>query len=306
MKSSLIIGSRGSRLALTQSNHIADRLRALLPGFDIRIEIITTTGDRILDAPLAKIGGKGLFTKELETALLEKRVDLAVHSLKDLPTEVPEGLAIAAIPVRENPADVFVSARYASLDALPDTATIGTSSLRRSAQLLAYRPSLKVVDLRGNVDTRLRKVAEGELDAAVLACAGITRIGRADAITQVLPAEIMISAPGQGALGIEMRADDAEGRALIAPLIHTDTTIEVTAERTVLAALEGGCQVPIGALARVRGQEMTLSACVCSLDGKRVLKTRVTGSITSPVDLGMQATDDLIAQGAREIMAAIR
>lgn len=306
MKSSLIIGSRGSRLALTQSNHIADRLRALLPGFDIRIEIITTTGDRILDAPLAKIGGKGLFTKELETALLEKRVDLAVHSLKDLPTEVPEGLAIAAIPVRENPADVFVSARYASLDALPDTATIGTSSLRRSAQLLAYRPSLKVVDLRGNVDTRLRKVAEGELDAAVLACAGITRIGRADAITQVLPAEIMISAPGQGALGIEMRADDAEGRALIAPLIHTDTTIEVTAERTVLAALEGGCQVPIGALARVRGQEMTLSACVCSLDGKRVLKNRVTGSITSPVDLGMQATDDLIAQGAREIMAAIR
>jgi len=306
MKSSLVIGSRGSQLALTQSNHIASLIRALHPKLDVSIEIISTTGDRILDAPLAKIGGKGLFTKELETALLEKRVDLAVHSLKDLPTEVPEGLAIAAIPVRENPADVFISAKYASLDALPDDATIGTSSLRRSAQLLAYRPNLNVVDLRGNVDTRLRRVAEGELDAAILACAGVTRIGRADAITQILPPEIMVSAPGQGALGIEMRADDTEGRGLIASIVHDDTTIEVTAERTLLAALEGGCQVPIGALARVHVRDLTLVACVCSLDGMRVLKTTVTGSTGAPVELGQRAAQDLIAQGAREIMAAIR
>lgn len=306
MKNSLVIGSRGSQLALTQSNHVADLLRKRHPGLEVRIEIISTKGDRILDAPLAQIGGKGLFTKELETALLERRVDLAVHSLKDLPTEVPEGLVIAAIPVRENPADAFVSGRYASLDAVPDEAAIGTSSLRRSAQLLAYRPTLKVVDLRGNVDTRLRKVAEGQLDAAILACAGITRIGRASAITQILPPEIMISAPGQGALGIEMRVDDVDGLELVGPLAHAETTAEVTAERIVLGALEGGCQVPIGALARVNGAELTLNACVCSLDGARVLKTRVVGAVTTSVDLGQRATEDLIAQGAQEIMAAIR
>ena len=302
----VVIGSRGSNLALTQSNAVAAMLRAAAPDLDVDIEIIHTKGDKILDAPLSKIGDKGLFTRELEVALLEGRIDLAVHSLKDLPTELPEGLALGCVPEREDPRDVFVSADYASLDALPHGATIGTSSLRRRAQLLAYRPDLNIVDLRGNVETRLRKALEKHIDGTVLARAGIVRIGRAEAIRCVIPENVMVPATAQGALGIEVRAGDARVLEIVSHIHHARTSAEVTAERACLRALEGGCQVPIGSLARVIGASLTLAACVCSLDGADVLRTTVEGPADEAEALGASAAETLRAMGAADIIAAIR
>lgn len=306
MISTLTIGSRGSKLALTQTNHIADAIRRLRPGLEVRIEIIKTTGDRILDAPLAKIGGKGLFTKELEVAMIDRLIDLAVHSMKDLPTELPEGLCIGAVPPRVTPNDALVCSKFESIESLPAGARVGTSSLRRIAQLRAVRPDLNIVDLRGNVDTRIGKVADGELDAAILACAGLQRIGRADAIRQVISEDVMISAAAQGALGLEIREDDEDLKAILAELNDLASAREVEAERTLLGALGGGCQVPIGARASVEGGNLHLLACVCSLDGNTLIRTSRMGSVDNPHELGMRVASELLQRGADAIVASIR
>jgi hydroxymethylbilane synthase len=303
MPGRIVIGSRGSDLALTQSRHVAALLRELHPGLEVHIEVISTKGDRITDVPLAKVGGKGLFTKELEVALLDGSIDLAVHSLKDLPTELPEGLALAAVPPREDPHDALISAKGLGLAALPRGARVGTSSLRRRVQLLACRPDLDIVDLRGNVPTRLQKLHDLGLDAIVLAAAGLRRLGLQDAITELLPPSVMISAVGQGALGIETRSDDPRTRALLAPLHDTATAAATTAERSLLAAMGGGCQVPIGALAQVNGDRLELTACVCSTDGLTVLRVQLDGATTDAAALGRRAAEQLSEAGAGPLIA---
>lgn len=305
MKKTITIGSRGSQLALTQTNHVADMIRSATPGIEVNVEVITTKGDRILDTPLAKIGGKGLFTKELETALLEGRVDLAVHSLKDLPTDLPEGLCVGATPPRATPNDALVCERWPSLAEMPDGAKVGTSSLRRKAQLLAVKPGLDIVDLRGNIDTRMRRVTEGVIDAAILACAGIERIGRAEAIAEVLSPAVMLPAVGQGALALETREGDRDVLDVLDTIGDAATEAETAAERILLAALGGGCQVPIGALARVTGETLSMEACVCSLDGTKVLRTTVSGAATEAASLGRQAADALIGDGADALIAEV-
>ncbi|MFP6582667.1 MAG: hydroxymethylbilane synthase [Candidatus Hydrogenedentota bacterium] len=306
MRLKLTIGSRGSKLALTQTNQVADMIRAAIAGVEVDITIITTKGDRILDKPLAEIGGKGLFTEELEMALRDGSIDLAVHSLKDLPTDDPEGLCIAATPKRVTPNDALVCTKYASLKELPAGATVGTSSLRRRAQLLSINSELNIVDIRGNIDTRMGKVIEtGELDAVILACAGLERIDRGDVIAQVIPSDLMLPAASQGVLGIQTRSDDTELRDALSSIHNTPTYAEATAERTLLARLGGGCQVPIGALAKVDGDTLTLEACVCSLDGKTTLRATVSGAIDDAEPLGQQAALDLLSLGANAIIAEI-
>ena len=305
MRDTVVIGTRGSRLALTQTNGVADLLRALAPHVALRIEVISTRGDHVVDQPLAAIGDKGLFTKEIETALLQKRIDLAVHSMKDLPTELPDGLRIGGVPSRANPHDALVARGVRSLEELSAAARVGTSSLRRRAQLLAYRPDLTLVDLRGNVDTRLRRVADGELDAAVLACAGLERLGKAGMITEVLSTDIMVPAPAQGALAIEIRVEDGELCCLLRRLADVDAEAEVAAERALLAALGGGCRVPIGALGRVCEGTLTLRASVCSPDGARVLRTTVAGPSAEAALLGARAADLLMKDGAAEIIDGV-
>lgn len=294
----IVLGTRGSALARTQSEWVAARLREAWPELEVALEIITTRGDKIRDVPLAQIGGKGLFTKELEVALLDGRIDLAVHSLKDLPTELPDGLAIGAVPVRENPRDALVSHDGSSLMALRQHARLGSSSLRRKLQLLAVRPDLDIVDLRGNVPTRLRRVQEGELDATILAAAGLRRLGLGDAITEELPPETMVSAVSQGALGIEIRAGDERMLRLLSALHDATAAAEVTAERALLAALGGGCQTPIGALGRVKGERLTLHVCVCDPAARCVLRATVEGALLDTQALGEQAARLLLDQGA--------
>ena len=257
MPTLLRIGSRGSQLALWQANHISALLSAR--GHEVEIEIIHTTGDKITDVALAKVGTKGMFTKEIEEALAAGRVDLAVHSLKDLPTELPKGFEIAAITKREDPRDAFCSRQYSNIESLPKNARVGTSSLRRQAQLKAIRPDLDIHPLRGNVDTRLRKLEQGEYDAIILASAGLRRLGKTDLIKQIIPAEIMCPAAGQGALGIEIRADDAATRELVVFLDDPAARAATTCERALLNRLGGGCQVPIGAFAEVRNVETVTS-----------------------------------------------
>ena len=293
-------------MALVQSHAIADALREENPGLEVRIEVLHTKGDKIRDTPLAQIGGKGLFTKELEVALAGARIDLAVHSLKDLPTELPEGLVLGAVPAREIPYDALVCVKWESLDDLPAGSKGGTSSLRRQAQLLAYRPDLIVVNLRGNVETRVRRVTEGSVNAAILACAGLERLGLNDAVRASLTPDIMLPAPAQGALGIEVREDDAATQSLVATIADPSATFEVAAERACLAALEGGCQVPMGALARVEGDRLALEACVCSVDGTSVLRTRCEGESRQATELGQAAARQLLAQGAADLIAAAR
>ena len=303
----LVLGSRGSALALRQSEQIAARLGAMTPGREVRIEVIRTTGDAVLDAPLAQIGGKGAFTKEIEDALLDGRIDLAVHSLKDLPTTLPDGLCLAAIPRRETPYDALICARWPSLEAIPPGSAIGTSSLRRTAFLAANRPDLRVVDLRGNIDTRLGKVARGDVDGAILACAGLERLGRAEAVTERLAPEVMLSAPAQGALGIEARADDAELLEEVAMLTCSTSAAEARAERACLAELEGGCQLPLGALARAREDgALHVQACLCHPNGSGMLRHALEGSMGEPEALGQTLAAGLIEQGARELLASIR
>src|SRR5579883_725322 len=291
----ITIGSRGSQLALWQARHIAACLAEL--GAETRLEIIKTTGDKILDVPLAKVGGKGLFTKEIEEALLAKTIDLAVHSMKDVPAELPEGLTLSAIPEREDPRDAVVGPALADLK---DGAKIGTSSLRRSAQLYAMGRGFTTETLRGNVDTRLRKLDEGQYDAIVLAAAGLRRLGWGDRIREYIPVEMMLPAVGQGALAIETRNDGGEAQKLVEKLNHLPTNRAVTAERALLATLEGGCQVPIGGHATFDNGSIHLRALVASPDGMRVIRGERTG--TDPFEVGRALGEELLAKGAREIL----
>ena len=300
----ITIGTRGSKLALWQAHWIESQLNGF--GVETSIEVIKTTGDKISDVALAKVGAesglKGVFIKEIEEALLDGRIDVAVHSLKDLPTEIDPRLVVAVVPKRADPRDALVGRR---LDELLDSAKVGTSSPRRAAQLRHRRPDIEVLDVRGNVDTRLRKLDEGQYDAIVLASAGLHRLGWEDRIAEILDPEVMVPAVGQGALGIETRSDDEAVRGLLAPLHDENTATAVAAERALLAALGGGCQVPLGAHAVVSGSVLKLAAVVVSPDGGRAVKARETGDADQAEALGRQAAEHLLAAGAREIMDAL-
>jgi len=302
----IVVGSRQSELALWQARWVVEQLKKVHPGCVFRIAGMKTKGDHLLDVPLARIGGKGLFTKELENALLAGACDLAVHSMKDLPTRLPEGLAVGAVCRREDPADVLVSRRGLTLQELPRGARIGTSSLRRKAQLLRFRPDLEVVDVRGNLPTRLRKLFEQELDALVLARAGISRLGLEKEITQKIPFSICLPAVGQGSIGVETRADDAETRALLKELDDPQARPAITAERSFLNRLEGGCQVPVGALGRVEGGRLLLEGSVLSLDGQRCVRESISGSPQEAARLGEELAERMLARGAKEILDEVR
>lgn len=305
MKAKLTIGTRQSLLALWQSNHIAALLREKYPECEVVLKKIVTKGDRILDVPLAQIGGKGLFTKEIETELADGTIDLAVHSLKDMPTVLPEGLCLTAITERANVGDAFVSNKYTSFEELPLGAVIGTSSLRRKAQLLAARPDLQIMDLRGNVDTRLRKLDEGLYDAIILAAAGLERLGHGDRITALIPPDVCLPAVGQGALAIEARTADDEVRSMLEFLNDLPSKQSTDAERAFLGLLEGGCQVPIGVHADVAGEQIKIEAIIAALDGSTVLRDTITGKAEDAVALGQQLGKKMLAAGGQEILAAI-
>ena len=314
-KKKIIIGTRGSKLALWQAEFVRAELERHHPDVEIELNKIKTTGDMILDVPLAQVGGKGLFVKEIEEALLQNKADIAVHSMKDVPTEFPEGLHLAVICEREDPRDALISSiddagfRIKDFQSVPKGAKIGTSSLRRASQLLSLRPDLKIEQLRGNLDTRLRKLDEGLFDAIILAAAGVKRLGLARRITQILPFEISLPAIGQGAVGIECRIDDEFINKAIAPLNHTDTAICVRTERALLRRLEGGCQVPIAAHAMVGRKEtaggpltITLHGLVGSVSGDRIVKGRIEGKPEDYEKIGIALAEDLLARGAREIL----
>jgi hydroxymethylbilane synthase len=292
------IGSRGSQLALWQANHIAESLRGL--GHETTIEIIRTTGDRMQNMAFASVGAKGMFTREIEDALLAGTIDLAVHSLKDLPTELEPQFTLAAIPERADARDVLVSERYEGMDALPSGAIVGTSSLRRQAQLRARRPDLEYIEFRGNVDTRLAKLAQGKADAIILAAAGLDRLEKAAAIRERFEPEVLCPSPGQGALAIECRAGDEAVHAVLQPLEDPAARAAVTAERDCLAALGGGCLVPIGAYCHRSGDEWLLLAVVASADGRRLISAEARHN--DPLILGKQVAQQLLDQGAGEIL----
>jgi hydroxymethylbilane synthase len=302
----LRIATRESPLALWQAEYVRDRLQEAHPGLHVELVPMTTRGDQILDSPLSRIGGKGLFIKELEVALLEGRADIAVHSMKDVPMEFPEGLGLAAICVREDCRDAFVSNLHQSIDELPEGAVVGSSSLRRQCQLRARRPDLQIRDLRGNVGTRLRKLDEGEYDAIILASAGLIRLGMPERIRQFIPTEQSLPAGGQGAVGIECRLDDAATRALLDCLHHAPTAICVSAERAMNTRLQGGCQVPIAALAELSGDGVLhMRGLVGSVDGSRILRSEISGSADLAEELGITLAEDLLRQGASAILEAL-
>ena len=298
----IIIGSRGSQLALWQANWVKSQLENLHGNADISIRVITTSGDKIKDVPLSKIGGKGLFVKEIEEALLAKEIDLAVHSMKDVPIEIPSQLEISIITKRENPLDALISKNGKKLADLPQGATIGTSSLRRSSQLLNHRNDFKIHPLRGNVDTRLKKVEEGKYDAILLASAGLNRLGWSNRITEEISHEIIIPAMGQGALGIETRLGDNKTYNFISSLNHEQTNYEVSAERALVGKLDGGCQVPIGAYAKTEDNLITLKGLVASLDGKIIHKSEIVGPIDDAINIGQDLGEELLKMGANEIL----
>ncbi|HTS38309.1 MAG TPA: hydroxymethylbilane synthase [Candidatus Solibacter sp.] len=301
----LRIGSRGSQLALWQANHISALLRAHGHEVEVEIEIIHTTGDKITDVALAKVGTKGMFTKEIEEALAAGHVDLAVHSLKDLPTELPKGFEIAAITERQDPRDAFCSRSFSKIEDLPKNARIGTSSLRRQAQLKAIRPDLDIHPLRGNVDTRLRKLEQGEYDAIILAAAGLKRLGKTELIQQIIPADILCPAAGQGALGIEIREGDAATRELLAFLDDPHARAATTCERALLNSLGGGCQVPIGAFAEMRNRTLHLESIVADPDGSKLLRDSRDGRIEDAEKIGNAAGAALLARGGDQILEAV-
>ncbi|KXS37366.1 MAG: hydroxymethylbilane synthase [Halomonadaceae bacterium T82-2] len=303
----LRIATRQSRLALWQAEHVRERLQALHPGLDVELVAMTTRGDKILDAPLAKVGGKGLFVKELEDAMLDGRADIAVHSMKDVPMHFPEGLGLSVILEGAEPTDAFVSNDYTDLDALPEGARVGTSSLRRGLQIREARPDLEILNLRGNVQTRLGKLDAGEFDAIILATSGLRRLGLGERITRELPPEISLPACGQGALGIECRTNDPDLLALLTPLDHAETATRVRAERAMNTRLEGGCQVPIAGHAVLEddGRTLWLRALVGTPDGTRVLRTEGRGAATEPETLGIRIAEELLDQGAGEILAQV-
>lgn len=301
----VVVGTRGSKLALVQTRWVMGLLENSDSQFDVQMKTVRTEGDIRRTASLAQIGGTGVFVKEIEAALLAGEIDLAVHSLKDLPVEQPDGLCIGAISLREDPRDALISTGSGGIDSLPVGATVGTGSLRRRAQLLAYRPDLDIRDIRGNVDTRLRKLRRGEYDAIVLAAAGMRRLGYTVDDAQYLPVEIMLPAVGQGALAIEIRADDPEVASLVDGINDPPTQAATLAESAFLAAFGGGCAVPIGAYAQVAGGSMTLQGMVSSLDGRRLLRDTATGPADNPVQLGESLARSLLARGAGDIIEEV-
>lgn len=310
-KDKVVIGTRGSKLALWQAEWVRAELERRNPGLSVELNKIKTTGDKILDVPLAKVGGKGLFVKEIEEALLCGEADIAVHSMKDVPTEFPEGLHLAAICEREDPRDAFISGiqdsgfKIRRFQDLPEGAVVGTSSLRRACQLLSLRPDLKVEQLRGNLDTRIRKLDEGQFDAIILAVAGVKRLGWSDRITEILPPEISLPAIGQGAVGIECRRDDDLVNSLVSPLNHRESSICVRAERACLGRLEGGCQVPIAAHGRIEQGRLILDGLVGSVTGDRIIREHIEGMPEEAEALGVELAVRLLAQGADRILAEV-
>ena len=298
----LKIATRKSPLALWQAEFVKSKLVGLYPDLKVELVKMITQGDKILDSPLSKIGGKNLFIKELEMGMMEGRADIAVHSMKDVPYELPEGFEIGAILERENPFDAFVSNNFNTIDDLPIGARVGSCSLRRIVQLKAIRPDLVILDLRGNVNTRLKKLDDGEYDAIILACAGLIRLGFEDRIKQHLNLEQSLPAVGQGALGIEIRANDHEINELIEPLTHNKTLTEVSAERAMNATLQGGCSVAIGAFAASNGSDLTLSGMVGNVNSGEILKVEECGEVTQPKDLGIKVANKLLSLGARELL----
>ena len=303
--SKLHIATRKSPLALWQANYVRDALLARNPGLDVELLTMTTQGDKILDTPLAKVGGKGLFVKELELGMLEGRADLAVHSMKDVPVEFPDGLGLAAILPREDPRDALISNKFSSIDGLPRGARVGTSSLRRQCQLNARRPDLEILDLRGNVNTRLKKLDDGEYDAILLAAAGVKRMGWEERITELLEPEQFIPAIGQGAIGIEIRLDDERIRGLVGELNDQQTAIRITAERALNEALQGGCQVPIAGYSEISHGVILLRALVGRPDGSELVQGVISGKPEDAAELGQVLADDLLSRGAREILADV-
>lgn len=300
------IATRQSPLALWQAEDVAKRLRLAHPTLNTELVTMVTKGDKFLDAPLAKIGGKGLFVKELEQGMLDGRADIAVHSMKDVPMEFPQGLELAVILARENPTDAFVSNHYKSLDELPAQAKIGTSSLRRQCQLAQYLPHAQILSLRGNVNSRLAKLDAGDYDAIILATAGLLRLGFNDRITQCLDSSISLPAVGQGAVGIECRCDDTEIKTLLAPLADTDTTTIITAERAMNHRLKGGCQVPIAGFAELQNNTITMRGLVGSADGKIMYRAAATGEREDAQLIGQRIAEDLLSQGAAAILDTLR
>jgi hydroxymethylbilane synthase len=304
-RSSLAIGTRGSRLAVWQAEWVQARLREVAPAVSVTLKRIKTSGDKITDVPLAKIGGKGLFVKEIEDALLQGDIDVAVHSMKDVPTVLPESLDILCVPAREDPRDALISRDRRPLTALQPRARIGTSSLRRQAQLLHYRADFEILTLRGNLDTRLRKLKDGDFDAIVLAAAGLKRLGWAHEVTEYLPFEISLPAIGQGALALEGRREDRFVRDLLGRLNDPATHTAVLAERALLDRLQGGCQVPIAGHARIEDNRLRLDGLVASVDGKTVIRDTVEGPVVAARDLGFRLGDRLLERGAGGILQEI-
>jgi len=302
MNKTLKIATRKSPLALWQAEHVKARLEYHHPGLRVELVKMTTKGDQILNSPLSKIGGKGLFIKELEVGMMEGVADIAVHSMKDVPYEIPPGFELGAILKRENPFDAFVSNHYESINDLPQGAKVGTCSMRRIVQLKAVRPDLEILDLRGNVNTRLQKLDNNEYDAIILACAGLIRLKFEDRIKQQISAEQSLPAVGQGAVGIEIRENDQAILDLIAPLIDTETSYRITCERAMNARLEGGCSVPIAGFSTIKGNQITLTGLVGNVDTGVILKEQVSGSVDESEQLGIVLADKLISLGARDIL----
>ncbi|MDH5370389.1 MAG: hydroxymethylbilane synthase [Gammaproteobacteria bacterium] len=298
----LRIATRKSPLALWQAHYVSDQLKLHHPELKIELVTMTTQGDKILDTPLAKVGGKGLFVKELETGMLEGRADIAVHSMKDVPVEFPSGLHLGVICQREDPRDAFVSNTFKTLEELPQGARLGTSSLRRQSQIAALRPDLKIIDLRGNVNTRLKKLDDGEYDAIILAAAGLKRLEFEERITQFIATDVCLPAIGQGAVGIECRSDDAHVNNLIAPLNDNKTRIRVLAERAMNARLQGGCQVPIAGYAEYDRGIVLLRGLVAQVDGKKIIRGEIAGPPENAEELGMVLAEDLLSRGADKIL----
>jgi hydroxymethylbilane synthase len=309
MADTIRIGTRGSELALWQTQHVKTLLEARFPNIIIDVQTMKTMGDKILDAPLAKIGDKGLFTKELEVALLDERIDLAVHSFKDVPTAIPEGLSIAAVLEREDVRDVFIANQRKeprSFTDLPKNAVLATGSLRRKCQLLHARPNLQIIDIRGNLNTRMKKLDESDWDGMILAKAGVTRLGWTQRISEILPFNIMLPAVGQGALAIEIRSADKHVEEILHVLHHLPTAIAVTAERALLGHLEGGCQIPIGAYSRIHNNALQLDAVIGSLDGKRIVRGSKAGPTSQAEQIGISLAEELLHRGGKEILDEIR
>ncbi len=305
----LIVGTRGSELALWQSTFVKSRLSASHPTLQVEVRVIKTLGDKILDSPLSKIGDKGLFTKEIERALVENSIDLAVHSLKDVPTHLPLGLIIGAITRREDVRDVFISnpkKKYKRFADLPRGAQIATGSLRRKSQLLNYRPDVQIVDIRGNLNTRMKKLEESDWDGMILALAGVSRLGWDARITEILPLDIMLPAVGQGALAIEIRDEDDDALRVIGSLHHEETARAVVGERTFLRFVEGGCQIPIGTHGRIENGEFKLDAVIASIDGSRAVRGNISGSPFASAHLGEELARQLLSEGGKEILQEIR